>query len=323
VEGSSSGESVARDGSNTAAVGTSRSTTEFSKSNEDVRGQNDDRALVSSLAALADRLAPLSGIKHVILLSGGSARRERFDLYDQASEMHARFRAAGVMLSAIDIAIDKAAPSPRARSIDIGSNPLLGILTLQTGGSVATSFTSLRSMHRVTYVLGFRPQGPQKKQNEIKVRVKNVPWGTSVRYRKEYVALSPGKKNDDLMLADVLLNDIPQNGVTLDLMVGVDQKLASVDAVVPGRELLAHASGKPLVLDVFFYVFNTKNLPVDWTYSRVTIDVEKGREFLAANPYKISKTFSLRPGRYAAKAVVRVVGSDITGFRRADFNVAQ
>ncbi len=321
MSGSVTGESPAKNEPNLAGVAQAQQSTEANKQNEDIVKREDDRAFIATLGALADKLAPLAGVKHVLLLSAGSNREQQSDIYDAASEMHTHYRNAGVILSAVDFATDKTAPSTRAKQVEIGPNPMLRVLATDTGGAVSTSLVSIRDMHRTTYVLGFRPQGRQKKENDVKVKVNNVPWGTSIRYRKGYTMEAPAKRSDDLMLADVLLNDIPQSGMTLDVAVAPGQAGASVDASVPGPELLTYATGKPLALDVFVYVFNAKNLPVDWSYSRVNLDLAKGHDFLSSNPYRMNKTFKLQPGHYAAKAVVRVVGTGITGFRRTDFVV--
>jgi hypothetical protein len=76
------------------------------------------------------------------------------------------------------------------------------------------------------------------------------------------------------------------------------------------------------LMDVFVYVFDENNLVAGWGYSRLKIDLEKGREFLTSNPYRLEQRFQLPPGRYSAKALLRYVGSDITGFQRADFEIA-
>jgi VWFA-related protein len=289
---------------------------------EEQEADRQDRALIDSLGALADRLAPLSGIKHVVLLSAGSIREVQSDTLQAIMRMHARYRSAGVILDVVD-QVSARAPWPGAEGTRFGPNPGLYALALDTGGMVTTSLATLQKTHEVTYVLGFRPQGPQKNRNEIVVRVKNVPWGTFVRYQHGYALdFEPrSSSGDGLLLADVLMNDIPQNGVTVDVAVKAERDAAQVAASVPGRELLALGSDKPILFDVFLYVFNDRNLVAGWTYARVSLDLEKGRDFLSSNAYTVRKGFSLRPGHYSAKALVRFVGANLTGFRRADFDV--
>jgi hypothetical protein len=194
-------------------------------------------------------------------------------------------------------------------------------LALDTGGAVTSSLSRLRQRNSVTYVLGFQPSGPQKKQNSIHVEVKDRRWMTDVRYRKSYTIAPESAAVDGLFLADALVNDIPQNGVTLDVSVKVDRTNVAVAASIPGNELLALGSGAPLLLDVFHYVFNDRNLIAGWSHARLSLDLAKGREFLSANAYTVREEFALQPGRYAAKVLVRVAGAGVTGFRRTDFVV--
>jgi hypothetical protein len=56
---------------------------------------------------------------------------------------------------------------------------------------------------------------------------------------------------------------------------------------------------------------------------RVSVDLDKGREFLSANPYTMRQELTLPPGQYTAKAIVRVVGTDKTGFARKDFVIPE
>ena len=139
---------------------------------------------------------------------------------------------------------------------------------------------------------------------------------TEVRYRRSFTLRRPDG-DDSLFLADTLLNDIPHRGMSLDL----DVNGSSVAATIPGTELLATSTSQPLPLEVFLYVFDEQGQPVGWQQARIDIDLTKGREFLTANPYTVRKAFQLEPGRYAAKAIVRIPGTDRMGFQRTDFVV--
>ena len=294
---------------------------------EDQWASMESLRLIDHLSALADRLEPLDGVKHVVLMSNGwHADEPSLSAFLQnVSRMHKRFKKAGVILDAVDVKGPKA-PWGVGLSIEdqIGISPSLYALALETGGVVGTSIGRLQKLHSVTYVLSFRPSGPQKKTNDIRVRVKNIPFGTIVRHRPSYSLEGPAtsKETNGLFLADVLLNDIPQNGMSVALDVKQDGKV-DVTASVPGVELLARSTDKPVVLDVFFYIFNDRKSISGWSQARIAIDLQKGREFLQANPYTIHKEFDLAPGKYSAKALVRVVGTDIVGFQRASFDVAE
>jgi len=271
-------------------------------------------------------------VKHVVLLSDGSPGAAGQDTV----RMHNRFRAAGVILDAVGL---RGAYQPY---VPLGSEGFQALLSpgrdesaslynfaLDTGGAVArhgdiaAGLRFLRDMQSVTYVLGFRPPNNSAKNNSITVRVRNQPFGTSVNYRRGYSRDSQGDRGDGLFLADVLMNDIPQGGLTLDLRVEREGGIAKIVASVPGAELLAQGAERKdgLLLDVFLYVFDENDLVAGWAYWRLQLDLEKGKAFFEANPYIVQHELALGSGRYSAKALLCYVDSDIAGFRRADFEI--
>jgi len=308
---------------------------------EEQRRRDDQTWMTYHLGDLADRLSSISGVKHVIFLSEGATGGA--DLR-YARKMYDRFRAAGVILDAValdslnvlpDLANTSARLNEREfhRSMTPVNDPMATLynLALETGGTVAkhpdirAGLRAIRDLQSVTYILGFRPRDVEKEQNEITVRVKNQPFGTTVAYRRGFSLTVPRDRGDGLFLADVLMNDIPQRGLTLDLKVEPQGRVANVTASVPGPELLAHRPGymETAVVDVFLYVFDEKDLVAGWGYSRLRIDLAKGRDFLSTNPYKLGQKFELTSGRYTAKALLRFVNSDVTAFQKADFEIAR
>lgn len=280
-----------------------------------------DRPFINALSDLADRLAPLSGVKHVVLLS------ERRDVdagnsFELILRLHERYREAGVVLDGVDIRFpvvpggNASSAGPDRGAPDLLLSGFLYALALDTGGTVAASLTHLQTLNGVTYVLGFLPPPAGSRTNSIRVRVKDRRLLTEVRYRRSYT-VDTDTRDDSLFLADTLLNDIPQRGVTLDL----DVKGMRMEASIPGAELLAHGPGNRLALDVFFYVFDESGRAVVWNQLRLNVDLAAGRDFLTLNPYTIRQELRLRPGRYAAKALIRIAGTEMTGFRRTDFVV--
>lgn len=281
-----------------------------------------EKSFPAHLGRLAERLAPLSGIKQVVLFSERSTQN-LFDFHNTAAAMHRKFQAAGVVLNAVDAGGLKApwTAGPAFVAPQLGPSELLYALALETGGTAALSAQQLRNMESVTYVLGFHPSGRQRKQNSIRVRLRKAPFGTYVRHRTNYVAGAERSTRDDgLLLADVLLNDIPQHGITTTLAATPRKGGVRLVASVPGAELLPR--GREMMLDVYLYLFDAQNVVAEWSYVRMKLDLEKGREYLSAQPYTIERSFALAPGRYAAKALVRVVGSEEVGFARADVVVA-
>jgi VWFA-related protein len=272
---------------------------------------------IENLAALAAHLAPISGIKHVVLLREAEPENEEPPSW-RLAELHEKYRQSGVVLDAVDIGGLKAPWN--WNEIPLDRERLLMDLALGTGGTVAPSLASLRKTQRVTYVLAFRPPETSKTTgNKIAVRLRKGGLVTNLRYRSSYSLTGNDKSDNALFLADVIQNDIPQGGMTVDLNV----EGTTVTARVPGVEVLANGDDGETTLEVFLYVFDEHGVAVDWTTLRLRIDHEKGREFLSTHPYSIRKQFKLQPGHYSAKALLHVAGKDVTGFRRVEFAVPE
>lgn len=285
------------------------------------------RASTGALSDLADRLAPLAGIKHVVLLSENGQVLDMTQLVraDQTAEvsltmamreLHERYRAAGVVLDAVNTA------QMPVTETDPYFSPfsMLHTLSLDTGGTVVRSMPQLREMQRVTYVLGFNSRSTAK-SNDIVVRVRNAPLLTEVRYRRTFSNVADADAPDDgLFLADVLLNDIPQRGMTLDLDVDASAEGVVINAIVPGKELLA-LGNEALQLDAFIYLFDASGQVAEWAFRRSKLDLLQARDVLEREPYTITSRVRLAPGAYVAKVLLRTSGSDATAFARTEFNV--
>jgi VWFA-related protein len=286
------------------------------------------RGLIENLADIADRLAPLDGLKEVVLFSGGTDPSHVAVTWagtrHATIRMHQRFRAAGVILNAVDIrtpwapggdATIRNGGQLTASMPSLLTSDFLWSLALDTGGIATASLPELVKRQRVGYRIGFRAP-PGRRSGSIRLNVKNAGLLTDVRYRKSY-SLDHETKDEGLFLADTLLNDIPQNGVTLDLAVQDTWMAASI----PGVELLSYASEQSLLhLDVYLYVFDEQRA-VAWNRMQIAVDLKKGREFLSAHPYTMRQEFVLDPGHYVAKALVRIRDTDRVGFRRTEFEV--
>ena len=311
---------------------------------------------IANLTDLADRLAGMEGQKHVVLLSAGFpsvvlhgvqspmgpgdirigpiANRNGIDrtnsqvigapntlLLGELQGLHATFAAAGVFLDAIDIGGLRYWQT-------LASNESLYALTRDTGGQVvdrrndlAGAIQVLTNLSRVVYVLGFRAPNTGKAENKIRVKLVNVPHATHASYRPSYRSMADQPDSSDMLrLADIIVNDIPQNGVTTDVTVQPGANSAAVEVTVPGRELSAHAAGNFVGAKAMLYVMSGTSV-VAFKIKRIDIDLSRAGQALAESPIRLRDTFDLPPGNYAAKTLVRMDTTGATGFARTDFTV--
>jgi VWFA-related protein len=314
---------------------------------------------IRALTEVADRMALLDGQKHVVWFSSGfddgyvhgvwAAQRRYFtpiqlgpvpsltrygaygvfneDMFTDSPppriggdlrKLAQHYTAAGVFLDAIDIAGIR----PGQTAAD---NESLFTLTRDTGGTVvehennlSTAIQSLADQQRVVYVLGFKPPAGTNKANSIRVEVRNAPRGADVTYRPSFAREVPlPSSNDGLRLADILANDMPQTGLNLTATTTVAPGHAVVDIDIATREMLALSEGKNIEAEALMYVYSG-NAVVAFQQKRITLEAGKVDP---SKPVRLSQTFDLPNGSYAAKVLVRY--DDQLGFARSDFVVGQ
>src|SRR5205814_6557413 len=157
-----------------------------------------------------------------------------------------------------------------------------------------------------------------KSENHITVKLTNVPRGTQASYRRTYQSGGARVDTGDMLrLADIIQNDIPQNGITTEITATPAAKGAEVEVALPGRELLAHAGGGIIGAKVMLYVMSGTSV-VAFKIKRVDIDVQRAEAGLNENPLRVRDAFELPPGNYAVKVVVRMDTTGALGFGRAD-----
>jgi VWFA-related protein len=150
---------------------------------------------IESLADLASALRKIEGFnKHVILLSEGFRGGTDGWLVPIIDKMYQTFQGANAFLHALDTAGLR--PSQSARMVETGDG--LRQLSMGTGGQwlhnsndLAGALTSLSDTYRRAYLLGFRAKGARDGYNSITVRVKNLPRGARIFYRRGFMAGAP------------------------------------------------------------------------------------------------------------------------------------
>jgi VWFA-related protein len=279
------------------------------------------------LAALAKRLGALEGQKHVVIFSSGwdwrvmiipgEGYNEYPDMHARLNEMASAFRAAGAFLHGVDLSGVRQGPNGM---ID-GQEGLLRTIR-PTGGELlrntndfGVALKELAASQEVVYILGFQRRA--NAAGSIDVRVNGLPRVTRVTFRPGFGAPPVKKEIDALQLADVVLNDVPQSGVTLQAGVTTYPDAAEVAVAFNRAEVMPQLTAQPAV-DVLLYIFDEHGAAAGYKSRRVTFD-EAAR--VAAGYLTIRETFPLPPGKYAAKVLLHIVGTTSLGFARKDFAV--
>jgi len=268
---------------------------------------------LTDFSAIANRLAAFAGYKHVILMSEGfppdAAYREAGLLHDLRS-MAGAFRSAGAVVDAIDLG-----DSLR----DSFENDALHLMAQETGGqfvqhenNIKEALNRISTASAVGYRLGFNmPKNAKKGDNTIDVKVRNVPRGTTLSFRRGFsTTVTKPSPEDGLLLADVLLNDVPQNGIAPRIVFG---ERPNVDVVVPVQQLLAANGGKAVNAEVMLYVFDDKHAVVDFKQKKMVIPSDAKRDI------GLRDALNLKSGAYTAKALLRA--GDSLGFTKQDFAI--
>ena len=268
---------------------------------------------VTDFKEIANRLAPFAGYKHVVLMSEGfspAAAYQEARLMQDLKSMADAFRSAGAVVDSIDLG---------DTSRETFENDALHLMAQETGGqfiqhqnNIKDALNRISTASAVGYRLGFNvPKNARKGDNTIDVKVSNVPRGTTISFRHGFSTnVSKPAPGDGLLLADVILNDVPQNGVAPRIAFA---ERPYVEVIVPVKQLLAMNGGNAVNADVMFYVFDAKRAVVEFKEKKLVIpsDAKKDMAFRDA--------LHLPAGSYTAKALLRA--GDSLGFAKQDFAI--
>jgi len=280
---------------------------------------------VDNLADVAARLTALEGQKHVVFFSQG------FDagvLGETASGLVARssggagdrtvnllqsmihvFERAGVFLDTVDIA------SSATESLQILAHGTGGEF-VHNESDLAAGIRKLATRQEVVYLLGFRRR--DARHGTIGVRVSGLPAGAHVTFRQGFGPPAERAEVDPLQLADVLLNDIPQTGLRVGTRVNPSPGGEELEFALWPKEIGPQLVEKTPYVDAVLYVFDDAGATVFVSSKRITFD----RKLRAADaPVILRETLKAKPGKYVAKAVVRIAGTQSLGFARCEFTV--
>ncbi|HEX3109149.1 MAG TPA: VWA domain-containing protein, partial [Thermoanaerobaculia bacterium] len=273
---------------------------------------------IEDFGDMAKRLAPFEGTKHVIVMSEGFSPHVAYGearLINDLRAMANAFRNAGAVVDTVDLGATVSDTGFR----DSFENDALHLMARETGGhfiqrenNLKKALTEVSTLSAVGYRLGFNmPKNAKKGDNTIAVKVRNVPAGTTVSFRRGFsTTISKPAADDGLRLADIILNDVPQNGVAPRILFA---ERPFVDVVVPVQQVLAMNGGKAVNADVMLYVFDGKHAVVEFREKKLVIPSDAKRDIA------LREALNLKPGSYAVKALLRA--GDSLGFTKQEFAI--
>ena len=319
------------------------------KPEERERAKTSAKDQLKDLSSIAARLKDLEGYKHVILFSEGFSSEFLTGITNNvagppevdSAMFHAEralfdaFNAAGAHLHTVDLRIadpmnlNEGGRTPQATPVYAGGKPqstqrfdplandVLYQFAAQTGGQFlhytndfAGALEALSTTVSTGYRLGFRPVNPKKGENTIDVKVKNVPSGTTVSFRKGF-STTPDVRNtgDALLLADIIENDIPQTG-TAPMFSFTTRPF--IDIIIPARQL-ARERGGITDATLIFYIFDAKGNAVEYREKKISIPATPSSDMA------VRQKLIMPPGNYVAKALLRIDKS--IGFAKVAFAI--
>jgi VWFA-related protein len=291
-----------------------------------------------SLQQAAQRMAAMEGQKHVILFSSGwdpkilglpadlnpTSYNEDPTMRVGIEKMAQAFKTAGVMLHGISIK-PVSFSGTTSRTVVVANDDPLHRMVDPTGGDfvhhtndLALAVENLVDAQEHVYILGF--QRRTNGDGTIDVRVNGLPRGAHVSFRPGFGG--PAKKGpvDPLQLADIMLNDVPQNGLTLKSGVTVSDGAAEVAVAFNRAEVVPQLPEKGGALDLFLYVFDKGGAVVQVLSKQLGFD---GDARVPTGWVTLHETFQLPAGTYSVKALTRIAGTNVLGFTRDDFTIGE
>jgi len=236
-----------------------------------------------------------------------------------------RFRRSDVILHSIDtrgIRTNVDASEGLQRT----SNDSLYMLAGATGGSafansndLGSNFDRLMRREEVVYVLAFHaPASEAGKFHNLSVKLSGVQGGRVVHRTGYEEAGGEDAVERVLTVAEVMVNDVPQNDLRVAALVTPFADQVPVVLEVDGSDLIAASSRGTADAEIFVYAFDEDGVVRDSLAQQLSIELAKAGSRLRAGGLKYYGTLALPPGRYAVRSLVRVGETKKMGFVRTD-----
>lgn len=242
------------------------------------------------------------------------------------------FQGSGVVLHAIDLQglriqsdVEHGAADNNSESLNLLARPTGGTV-FRNSNDLAGNFASLLHQQEVVYILGFQaPVTSPGKLHDLSVELVGGPRGASVYSRQGYFegGTRMTRFEDKVNAADIILRDIPQNGVHIEALATAFPaagELASVPVVIDidGADLLKAAKGNDIAAEIFVYAFDEQGAVKYRVYERLALDVAKVGDKLRRHGVKYIANLGLPAGKYAVKTLVQLGATGQRGFARND-----
>jgi VWFA-related protein len=228
-----------------------------------------------------------------------------------------------------------AAPEPEFRS---GRESLSEIANLSGGrlfkdtNDVGAVFRELTEVSRRYYLIAFEPEGEARPGRFHKLRVKVRGKGTSVSHRSGYFERAPFAARPALArrfeAADLIAKGgargaLPLAALALPYVRAGGRVAVPVVLEAAGSDLLSGHDAGPLGLELYGYAIGDDGGVRDFVALASNLDLSKVGERLRANGLQVHATFTLAPGRYSLRFLLRDAGSGRSGMHWMEVSVPE
>ena len=347
---------LAAGGTTGSSAGTADDASSFVADDSEYAALNTDRELYA-IQQIARSLERIDSRKSMLYFSGGLTRQ---GIENQASMRAATNEAvkANMAIYAVDSRGLEALPpvgnastgSLRGTAAYTGasmqsnlqnnfsSQEVLGTLASDTGGKFfsdsndfAPAFQQVQHDTEAYYILGFRSTNPARDGSFRHLTVKLNRSDAKLEYRPGYYApadFQHSKTEDrELQLNDQLRSDLPATDVSLYLQalyfrLEDNRFYVPISLIVPGSQIpfLKNGDRDKANLDILGQVKNSQGIAVGNIRDTVKLALDASQQVQRKN-IQYSTGFTLAPGRYHLKFVVRENQTGLMGSFETDLNV--
>ncbi len=347
---------LAAGGTTGSSAGTADDASSFVADDSEYAALNTDRELYA-IQQIARSLERIDSRKSMLYFSGGLTRQ---GIENQASMRAATNEAvkANMAIYAVDSRGLEALPpvgnastgSLRGTAAYTGasmqsnlqnnfsSQEVLGTLASDTGGKFfsdsndfAPAFQQVQHDTEAYYILGFRSTNPARDGSFRHLTVKLNRSGAKLEYRPGYYApadFQHSKTEDrELQLNDQLRSDLPATDVSLYLQalyfrLEDNRFYVPISLIVPGSQIpfLKNGDRDKANIDILGQVKNSQGIAVGNIRDTVKLALDASQQVQRKN-IQYSTGFTLAPGRYHLKFVVRENQTGLMGSFETDLNV--